>query len=293
MRPPSPPQPSWLPTAGIVALIVLAVAGYFGWLHYQAANNTPATVEAPASPAPELPATPQATAPVSEPAIQHPVEEPVETTGASPLPRLADADALVTEALTGLVTRKNVLSFFQVDGFVRRAVATVDNLPRTQAPTVVWPVNPTPQRFTTVPAAASGQPELIAPANSQRYTPLVNMVEAVDTAQAVAVYRRLYPLFQQAYEELGFPGRYFNDRLVQVLDHLIATPPLPAGPVAVKLVEVKGEVPSTRPWVRYEFADPALEAASAGRKILWRIGADNQQRLQAKLKDIRQRVARP
>jgi hypothetical protein len=117
------------------------------------------------------------------------------------------------------------------------------------------------------------------------------MVESVDTAKAVALYRRLYPLFQQAYEELGFPGRYFNDRLVQVLDHLIATP-VPPGPLAVTLVEVKGEVPSTRPWARYEFADPALESMSAGRKMLMRTGAENQRRVQAKLIEVRERIAR-
>jgi hypothetical protein len=108
----------------------------------------------------------------------------------------------------------------------------------------------------------------------------------------VDLYRSLYPLFQQAYEELGFPGQYFNDRLVQVLDHLIATP-VPAGPLAVTLVEVKGDVPSLRPWVRYEYANAAYEGMSAGQKILLRVGPDNQRRLQARMKDIRQRVARP
>lgn len=290
MRPPSPPQPSWLP-AIVVVLLVLAVAGYFGWQYHQATPADPTPAQAPSSDGSELPAPPPPAPAASEPAVQHPMEPPAAAASTAPLPALADADAQVSEAVTALVTRKNALSFLQLDGFVRRTVATVDNLPRTQAPLSVWPVLPTPQRFTTVPAAASDQPEAIAPANSPRYTPLVNMVEAVDTAQAVAVYRRLYPLFQQAYEELGFPGRYFNDRLVQVLDHLIATP-VPAGPLAVRLVEVKGQVPSTRPWVRYEFADPALEAESAGRKMLWRSGADNQRRLQAKLQDIRQHVAR-
>jgi len=99
-------------------------------------------------------------------------------------------------------------------------------------------------------------------------------------------------LFQSAYQKLGFPDRYFNDRLVQVLHHLIATPVL-TQPLDVTLVEVKGSVPSLRPWVRFEYADPALEAMSAGKKILMRTGAENQKRLQDKLQDIRQRIARP
>lgn len=257
----------------IAALVALAVAGYFGWRYFQ---------PAPAPVAPEP----------TPPAIQHPVEAPVADTAGepAPLPALAESDEHVSTLLSGLLGRKNVLTFLQLDGFVRRAVATVDNLARSQAPVMVWPVNPTPQRFTTL--RGENGVETIHPDNSQRYAPLVQMIESVDTARAVNLYRGLYPLFQQAYEELGFPGRYFNDRLVEVLDHLIATP-VPTGPLTVTLVEVKGSVPSTRPWVRYELADPALESQSAGRKMLLRTGPDHQRRLQAKLKDIRQRVARP
>ncbi len=119
----------------------------------------------------------------------------------------------------------------------------------------------------------------------------MGLIESVDTAQAVGMYRRLYPLFQQAYVEQGFPGRYFNDRLVQVIDHLIDTP-VPEQAPAVHLVQVKGSVPSQRPWVRYEFADPELQNLSAGRKILIRVGPDNQRRLQAKLADLRQHLVK-
>lgn len=291
MHPATPPT-SRLPAATplLVALVVLAIAGYFAWRHF-----SPDPASAPMADVPEraaTPASPAAQPPAPDPATALAIEHPVEAeAGASaPMPALADADAYVNERLTGLLGRTGVLTFLQVDGFVRRAVATVDNLAREQAPVMVWPVNPTPERFSTQ-RSADGQ-DLIHPDNARRYAPLVQMIEAVDTGAAVGLYRSLYPLFQQAYEEAGFPGRYFNDRLVQVLDHLIATP-VPTGPLAVQLVEVKGTVPSLRPWVRYEFVDPALESQSAGRKMLMRVGPDHQRRLMAKLQDIRQRVAKP
>ena len=56
----------------------------------------------------------------------------------------------------------------------------------------------------------------IDPANYRRYTPLVNLLAALDTRQTVAVYKRLYPLFQEAYEGLGYPDAYINDRLIEV-----------------------------------------------------------------------------
>lgn len=48
--------------------------------------------------------------------------------------------------------------------------------------------------------------------------------------------------------------------------------PDPQGPLQVKLTPVKTEVPHLRPWVRYEFVDPALESLSCGQKILVRRG---------------------
>jgi hypothetical protein len=285
----TPEKPSRLPET-LIVLLVLGVGGYFAWNHFKPAPEAaPASAPVPSAavPATPLPATP---AP-AEPAIQHPVEPPTDAAAAAqPMPALTEADAYVRDALVGLLGRDQVLTWLLTEGFVRRAVATVDNLPRELAPVMVWPVKPTPGRFATL-KAADGTSETIHADNAARYTPFVRFIEAVDSAQAVALYRRLYPLFQQAYEELGFPGRYFNDRLVQVLDHLIATPVQP-GPLAVKLVEFKGPVPSTRPWVRYEFADPALESLSAGQKMLLRTGADNHQRLRAKLVDLRGRVAR-
>ena len=76
-----------------------------------------------------------------------------------------------------------------------------------------------------------------------------------------------------------------------VIDHLLATPNAPEL-IALTLVDVKGEVPSERPWVRYEFANPALESASAGQKIMLRVGAVNQRRLKAQLLALRAELVR-
>ena len=287
--PPPTPRFPWL----IAVVAALAVAGLVGWWYFQ---QTPAptsleSVPTLAAEAPALVAEPTAAAITEPPAIENPIEPPEATAGseAEPLPQLADADSFVNAQLNSLLGRKNVLSFLQADGFVRRVVATVDNLSRSHAAPMIWPINPTPQRFTTQRDGRGV--DTIHPDNSQRYAPLVGLVESINTTQAAGLYRQLYPLFQQAYEELGFPGKYFNDRLVQVLDHLIETP-IHAEPLVVTLVDVKGEVPSLRPWVRYEFADPVLQSLSAGRKMLLRTGPDNQRRLQAKLKAIRQAVAK-
>ena len=66
--------------------------------------------------------------------------------------------------------------------------------------------------------------DVISADNGLRYTPYVLLIETVDLRRAVAVYVRLYPLLQRAYEDLGYPKRYFNDRLVEVIDQLLAMP---------------------------------------------------------------------
>lgn len=266
----------------ILTLIVLLIAAGVAWWRWQQPKVVPAS--------PPVATTPQPDGAVSEPAVaasgpQNPVDALAEPDAV--LPALADADTVVAKLLAELVGQKQVAGFLQLDGFVRRFVATVDNLPRSFAPPRAWPVQPTPQRFAV---EGTGDLVTIAPDNAARYTPFVLFVESVDAEDAVALYARLYPLFQQAYEELGYPGRYFNDRLVAVLDHLLQTPE-PDGPLRVKLTEVKGDVPSTRPWVRYEFADPALERLSAGQKTLVRMGPVNQRRLKARLTELRNAVA--
>ena len=125
--------------------------------------------------------------------------------------------------------------------------------------------------------------------NAERYVPFVRFVEGIDARQAVALYLRVYPLLQQAYEDLGYPGKYFNDRVVEVIDNLLATP-MPAGPIAVKRFTADGGASSGL----YVFVDPALEASPAGQKILLRMGRDNAAPLMAKLRELRALlVARP
>jgi hypothetical protein len=118
--------------------------------------------------------------------------------------------------------------------------------------------------------------------NGDRYVPFVRFVDGIDARRAVAVYLRLYPLLQKAYEDLGYPGKYFNDRVVEVIDSLLATP-TPAGPIAVKRFAADGGDSSGL----YVYVDPALETSPAGQKILLRMGPDNAAPLMAKLREVR------
>jgi hypothetical protein len=275
-------------------LLAFAALAYFWWQ-----SQAPPTALTP--PAVAVVSTP--VAPVTAPAPREvsPAENPVSTgpqypieavktevanSPSAPLPALADADAPIKEALQEWLGRPTVLQFFQLDGWVRRVVVTVDNLSRGHAAARLWPVVPTPERFLVT---QQGNTTHLSNDNAARYRPFVQFSSSLNTGKAVAFYAQWYPLFQTAYEELGYPGKYFNDRLVQVIDQLLATPEL-TGPVQLVLTEVKGTVPTVRPWVRYEYADAALQARPAGQKILMRMGTENARVLKAKLQEIRQLI---
>jgi hypothetical protein len=277
----------------LVLILALALAAALAWFLWRQAEP-PAPPVAPAPLPVTRPAEPIAAAPLPpapvEPVIQHPVQA-IETTPAKeskPLPKLDASDPRLKEELGTWLGRKKVQQFLQLDAFVRRVVVTVDNLGREHAAPAMWPVLVTPGRFTTL---RQGETEIISPDNAQRYNALVQFIEVVDARQGVQLYVSLYPLFQQAYEELGYPKGYFNDRLVAVIDKLLATPVIER-PIEVSLVDVKGPIPSERPWVRYEFADDDLQSLAAGQKMLLRTGPVNHRRLRAKLLEIRRLVTR-
>lgn len=264
-------------------LVTAALVGVLAWLLWPQPTPPapkPVPVTQPVSSPADVTATP---VPSNDP-IRHPVQA-IETDPAAPrpLPALGQSDARLQQELNALVGRKNVQTFVLLESFVRRLVATVDNLGREHAAPSMWPVHPTGGRFATL---KQGGAEIINPDNGQRYVPLVQFIESVDSRKAVQLYAALYPLFQQAYVELGYPKAYFNDRLVAVIDLLLATPVI-EGPLTVALVDVKGPIASERPWTRYEFADEQLQSLAAGQKMLLRTGPANHRRLKAKLLEIR------
>ena len=246
----------------LIVLVVLAALGggaYYLMRPYFEPPAPPPFSGPRVTPVPPKPAGPQ-----------FPIEAP-----AKPLPKLHESDPAVRESLSELFDAKALQRFFNVDDFIFRIVATIDNLPREEYAQRLNPLKATGGRFAT-----SGKEDdlVIGPRNALRYEPAVRLLEATDTNRLVDVYRQYYPLFQGAYVELGYPNGYFNDRLVEVIDHLLDAP------------EPKGPVKLVQPKVVYEFADEDLQSLSSGRKIMVRMGLENEARVKKKLREIREKL---
>lgn len=241
----------------VIVVIGAGVALYYGRKN---AGSEPEPA-AQTQPAPSVP-----------PPVQHPIEQ-----GANvpPLPELSSSDAQVKESLLGALGRSLEQVLVPKD-IIRHTVVTIDNLPRKKVAIQLRPLKPAGGELIVAPG---GEPTL-SPDNARRYEAFMTLVRNADVGQVVSVYRHFYPLFQQAYVDLGYPDGYFNDRLVEVIDHLLATP------------EVTGPIKLTQPSVFYQFADPSLEERSAGQKLLIRLGPENAAIVKAKLRELRQAVVK-
>jgi len=255
----------WLYWA-IPALVAvgIGVALYYGRAHRQAEQ------QAKQMPAATQPQTPP---PSTEPPIRNPLEQAAPP---KPLPDLANSDPDTQEALGGVFGRA-LDPFLVPKNIVRNFVVTIDNLPRKKTAVQMWPVKPLGGELTT---SGNGDEVTLTAANYARYEQLIKIVQSTDTAQLASMYKQYYPLFQQAYVDQGYPDGYFNDRLVEVIDHLLATPD-PTGPVVLR-----------RPSVNYEFVDQELENRSAGQKMLIRIGPQNAAIVKTKLRELRAAIAK-
>lgn len=262
---------SWILAIAVLAAIV--AAGVY-LVRKAMKPETPATVPATptASAAPMVPASAAST-------IQHPISQASvgpASTSTAPLPSLVDSDTSVLDALSSLVTGGDLRSLLAPSQIISRAVATIDALPRSSiGSSNILPLR-TPKG--TLQTEQANGITLIGANNANRYQPYMTVLESVDPHTLVAWYKHNYPLFQEAYRELGYPRGYFNDRLVVAIDDMLAAPDL-HDPVAV-----------TQVGSRYVFVDQRLQSLSAGQKLMIRMGPANEAQFKAKLRMIRELV---
>jgi hypothetical protein len=241
----------------IIAAVLLLVAGsaWYFWPRLAPAPVPPPTVEAPPPPAP---------------AIAHPVAPDA---GGEALPAIASADAPLAAALKALPGGRGLNALLRPELLLRHFVATVDNLPRHHLTVEQRPLKPAPGGFAVSGGDLTGTPDDAR--NMLRYAPALAALEALDPKELVALYRHWYPLLQQAYQDLGYPDGYFNDRLVAAIDDLLAAPEPDTRPALA------------RPNVMWQYADEALESRSAGQRLMMRLPPDEARRLRDRLALLR------
>lgn len=231
--------------------ILLAVAGIFGWI-WQSSRDSDAT-----GPSEIEAATPAAEEPAAE--------------GEAEVPELDMSDAFVRRLAAGVSSHPEFASWLVTDDLARRFVITVVEIAHGRSPTEHLRFMAPAERFE--PATADGR-MVIDPESYRRYDLLTEAFTSLDTEGAAEAYRRLEPLFERAYRELGLPERSFDETLRLAIDRMLE-------------VEVpESELEVVPDGAVYGFADPEMQELTEAEKHLIRMGPENARRVQEKLREL-------
>jgi hypothetical protein len=252
----------------LLIVAILVVVGIFVYREKQARD----AVTAPAFSSGPV-ASSSSTTVRNAPLVQHPIGPAGGSTAG--LPPLDQSDDDVLAGLMGLTSDGALKSLLRPEAIVSRMVSTIDALPKQSVGMNVVPLRTPTGRFQVVPDDGNF---VASKKNTERYATYMYVADRMDTKAATAWYKRNYPLFQQAYRDLGTNG-YFNDRLIEVIDHMLAAP------------EPMGNQQLLPEKVGYVYANQALEQLSVGQKFMIRLGPENEAKLKAKLRALREEVA--
>ena len=200
--------------------------------------------------------------------------QPESETAEPALPPLNESDSFVTQQLQAMESPTPLTDFLASSQLVRKGVMLVDNMSRGGIPPRDRPLQGLTEE---IQVRQIGEERWVMEESSyRRFDNVVNAFSIIETEQMLALYERAAPLLEEAYAELGYPDRQFNEALLQAITQVLNAS-IPEGPFELRL-----------PSVHYEFADARLESLSRVEKVLIRMGPDNARKVKEKLQSVRQ-----
>ncbi|CAM4208760.1 DUF3014 domain-containing protein [Pseudoalteromonas maricaloris] len=217
---------------------------------------------------PEQVVEPEVTLPPQREQIEPEQVEPVEPEVT--LPPLSQSDTEIKEAVSNYLSNQAV-KLLADDDVIRRTVVYVDNLAKGKVAENHSPVVKPQDGFSVI-----DDDIIITDPNSyERYTPYVAMFDTMSTAQVVRLYDQYKPLFEEAYEEIGYEGDAFNGTLTDAIDELLTTP-IP-----------DTALPLVKDSVTYKYAYAEWEQLSPAQKQFLRMGPENMKKVKKRLEEIK------
>lgn len=212
--------------------------------------------------------------PTEEPLLPQPEEEAPPPPPAAPpldLPELSASDEFVRRMVQGLSSRPQLATWLATDRLIERFVRTVVDLAGGSNPRANVPFLQPDDSFAV--EEIDGR-FYMDPVGYERYDLLAATFASLDTEGTVEAYRQLYPLIQEAYEELGLPEAEFSTLLDRAIRNVLAVRPRDG---LLEVEPVEGV---------YEFVDPEIESLRGAEKALLRMGPDNTRRIQAQVREF-------
>jgi hypothetical protein len=250
---------------GIFVALVVILLGVLGWwyLGRDAGDDISETVvEATPAPVPE-----------PTPTLEERLSSRLSGT------TLSTSDAVVRELVAQISANPQLAVWLVNEDLIRRFVASIDNIASGVSPQAHLEFLRPRESFEV--DERSGGRLVIEPDSYARYDTVVQVFASIDTEGAVALYRELEPLIEEAYAEIGPADADFDDRLDRAFDLLLAAPVLDGSAQVEQLV------------VTYAWADDEIEALSAAQRHFLRMGPENVAMIQGKLREIRAALEEP
>mgnify|MGYP001591777508 CR=1 FL=1 len=205
--------------------------------------------------------------------VTAPAPAPVETP--SPLPALENSDDFVRGQAAALSSNAFFSNWLKQGDLIARTAAAAHILAQGQIPRDSLR-ELAPRKGFLVRLSKKGEMSVDARSYA-RYNAVAAVVQSIDAELAAKLYLRLKPLFVEAERGLGETSGAARDTLVRAIDELLGTP-VPEGDVYLK---------EGKKGILYLYADDALERLSPAQKQLLRMGPENEQKVKAKLNDIK------
>ncbi len=191
---------------------------------------------------------------------------------------LPESDARVRELVGRLSGEPELAKWLQEKDLVRRFTAAVNNIAEGSSPAMVLGFLAPSGGFQVREARGKAT---IDDRSYARYDTVARVFGSLDAQLAGSVYRELKPLIDQAHSEIAPPGQTFDATFSRAIQHLLSVP-VPQEPVEVR---AQGAL--------YAYASPELEGLSRAQKHLLRMGPQNMQTLQAKLRELQGALGLP
>ena len=258
--------------AAIVFIALLCIGGYY---YFSETPKAPEPVVIAPVEVPEaLPSEPLPTEAVPEPDITEPeVDEPTTTImpEEEPLPPLAESDDFVEQKTLAVTNGMAVAPLLIKKDMARQFVVFVDNLAQGELTRKVSPMKGPDDKFAAIDIANK---VYLNPDSFHRYDLYADMLSKLNGEELATTYAQLSPLFEEAFDELGYGDLKFEARLQAAIKTMLAAP----------IIEDPIELTSVS--VNYKFVDPKLEALPSAQKLLIRMGPENSRKVKAALRKL-------
>jgi hypothetical protein len=205
--------------------------------------------------------------------VDLPIEEPLKEEEAPELIQvdLDQSDEIVRKLAKELSSHPELAAWLVSKDLIRKFVAAVDNIANG--------LSPRPQIDFFSPKGGFKFIKkkgllYVDPASYSRYDKVADVFLSLNSEGCVVLYRRLEPLIQEAYKDLGYPKGDFQKTLTRAIVELLEVP------------VVEGDILIEKKVITYRMSDPRLERLSGAQKHLFRMGPENTRIIQEKLREM-------